>query len=248
MGQEFSSCLVYREIKQCIAVNAVFSLFSSPSSGSGSADHFAVHVLVGPHVLEEVTRQRYFLLSHQVAQEENSELFGSSQQLATVKLMDRQQFLKLKGLVAELHRLHVLGADMNHAGQEQIISEECPICMEHSIDIALPCGHSFCTKCFQDWKSQNPTCPFCRMGIAPLGNLDECWRIENPENMNEISRKIHQKILGFAYSLLPAPKKILNTHKVFPPISPIFEFHDLTSDLTEWTLVDRINLNLSDLP
>ena len=41
---------------------------------------------------------------------------------------------------------------------------ECPICTDHySSPRSLPCGHKFCTECFDKWEERSSTCPLCRV-------------------------------------------------------------------------------------
>ena len=44
----------------------------------------------------------------------------------------------------------------------------CPICYEDmgQIDLEfLPCCHKFHSKCIQEWKKRNPSCPLCKISI-----------------------------------------------------------------------------------
>lgn len=41
----------------------------------------------------------------------------------------------------------------------------CSICLLNSIEMALPCGHSFCDKCISDWRKKQKTCPLCRTEV-----------------------------------------------------------------------------------
>ena len=63
---------------------------------------------------------------------------------------------------------------------EEHEKNECGICLDALTDpILLPCGHSFCAKCLDDWKSKygnaalngeadlNRKCPLCRENIPP---------------------------------------------------------------------------------
>lgn len=34
-------------------------------------------------------------------------------------------------------------------------SNECIICFERKQDVTLPCAHSFCTKCIEEWYGSN---------------------------------------------------------------------------------------------
>eukprot|EP01024_Parvocaulis_polyphysoides_P019100 TRINITY_DN18598_c1_g1_i2.p2 TRINITY_DN18598_c1_g1~~TRINITY_DN18598_c1_g1_i2.p2 ORF type:complete len:115 (+),score=2.38 TRINITY_DN18598_c1_g1_i2:51-395(+) len=59
-------------------------------------------------------------------------------------------------------------------------NKECGICMEElkggPMITELPCKHSYCTKCIQQWLADNDTCPICRWKFPSnqtrLMNLD----------------------------------------------------------------------------
>jgi hypothetical protein len=38
----------------------------------------------------------------------------------------------------------------------------CCICLDKEIQCMLPCFHSYCNGCIQDWRSRDLTCPMCR--------------------------------------------------------------------------------------
>ena len=38
----------------------------------------------------------------------------------------------------------------------------CCICFENNVETLLPCFHSYCYRCIDDWKLRDPTCPMCR--------------------------------------------------------------------------------------
>eukprot|EP01024_Parvocaulis_polyphysoides_P037466 TRINITY_DN3338_c0_g2_i1.p2 TRINITY_DN3338_c0_g2~~TRINITY_DN3338_c0_g2_i1.p2 ORF type:complete len:160 (-),score=12.02 TRINITY_DN3338_c0_g2_i1:356-835(-) len=55
-----------------------------------------------------------------------------------------------------------IGSRGNKEGGKQ----ECGVCMEEVAGgqtiTELPCKHSYCTKCIQQWLKDNDTCPICR--------------------------------------------------------------------------------------
>ncbi len=53
---------------------------------------------------------------------------------------------------------------------------------------------------------------------APVEGLDECWRIENLGDLDEVARSLKQQILDFVSSLKDIQDTILLSQHVFPPI------------------------------
>jgi len=66
---------------------------------------------------------------------------------------------------------------------QKVIEEECPICYDERADeIADPCGHKCCKKC---WKLLNKeTCPICRREINNINNINS-ENSQNNESDNE---------------------------------------------------------------
>jgi len=57
--------------------------------------------------------------------------------------------------------------------------EECPICMEAKKEIVLPdCLHSYCNKCYNNWKNTSGSCPNCRKSIQHIDSK-ELWMVES---------------------------------------------------------------------
>jgi len=71
-----------------------------------------------------------------------------------------------QGLAASLLR----GGTLGHPGTYARNSGEiCSICMEASVEVSLPCGHSYCYECARHWRYQQggqgalkASCPQCR--------------------------------------------------------------------------------------
>lgn len=51
-------------------------------------------------------------------------------------------------------------------------AKECPICMDATPDVILPCAHAFCKKCLGAWSGQSSECPLCRQAA---GDEDDQW-------------------------------------------------------------------------
>lgn len=44
-------------------------------------------------------------------------------------------------------------------------SDLCPICLENTVSISLPCSHFFCEKCIKGWVIKTDSCPICRFKL-----------------------------------------------------------------------------------
>ncbi|KAJ8911084.1 hypothetical protein NQ315_000544 [Exocentrus adspersus] len=83
-------------------------------------------------------------------------------------------------------------------------SNECCICFERKQEIILPCTHSFCTHCIEEWNESHDTCPICR---EKLDNPDDTWVLSEVPKAEEISKEIKNNLMQL-------------TNERSPPCSP----------------------------
>lgn len=70
---------------------------------------------------------------------------------------------------------------------------ECSICMDRKMDVLLPCAHSFCTPCIEQWNESNKSCPIC---CEELKNTDESWVMTGKPGVDEISDNICKEFMS----------------------------------------------------
>ncbi|XP_060531454.1 RING finger protein 141-like [Cylas formicarius] len=74
-------------------------------------------------------------------------------------------------------------------------SEECCICFERKQELTLPCAHSYCLQCIEEWNEAHDTCPICR---ERLQSRDESWIISEVPKAEDISKEIRDNLLELA--------------------------------------------------
>lgn len=73
--------------------------------------------------------------------------------------------------------------------------DECCICLERKPDVILPCTHSYCLPCIEQWNVDHKTCPVCR---ETLSSTDDGWVIsEGPDSM-DIATEIQKNLMELA--------------------------------------------------
>lgn len=69
--------------------------------------------------------------------------------------------------------------------------DECCICLERRSELILPCAHSFCSPCIEQWHEGHQTCPICRENVP---STDDGWVVYEEPDSAEIATDI-QKLL-----------------------------------------------------
>lgn len=72
---------------------------------------------------------------------------------------------------------------------------ECCICLDRKPEVMLPCAHSYCLVCFEQWNVKHKTCPICR---EALESSDETWVISDFPAESEISEDICHTLMKLA--------------------------------------------------
>lgn len=75
--------------------------------------------------------------------------------------------------------------------------EECCVCLERRPDLILPCAHSYCTQCIQQWNVNHKTCPVCR---ETLETTEDGWVISDGPDSLDITIEIQKSLMELAHS------------------------------------------------
>ncbi|XP_035919449.1 RING finger protein 141-like [Anopheles stephensi] len=75
-------------------------------------------------------------------------------------------------------------ADGPPAGEH---GDECCICLERKPEVSLPCAHSYCMPCIEQWNIHQKTCPICDEVLA---STDDTWVLSEMPEANEVSEEI----------------------------------------------------------
>lgn len=76
------------------------------------------------------------------------------------------------------------GPPPNDDGEEH---SECCICLERKPEVSLPCAHSYCTPCIEQWNIHQKTCPICDETLA---STDDTWVLSEMPEAGEVSEEI----------------------------------------------------------
>ena len=73
--------------------------------------------------------------------------------------------------------------------------DECCICLERKPDVILPCTHSYCLSCIEQWNVDHKTCPVCR---ETLDSTDDGWVISEGPDALDITTDIQKNLMSLA--------------------------------------------------
>ncbi|EAL41124.4 RING finger protein 141-like [Anopheles arabiensis] len=71
-------------------------------------------------------------------------------------------------------------------------ADECCICLERRPEVSLPCAHSYCMPCIEQWNIHQKTCPICDEALA---STDDTWVLSEMPEANEVSEEICATLL-----------------------------------------------------
>jgi len=73
--------------------------------------------------------------------------------------------------------------------------EECCVCLERKPDVILPCAHSYCLPCIEQWNVNHKTCPVCRETVQ---STDDGWVISDGPDSIDIATEIQKSLMEIA--------------------------------------------------
>uniref|UniRef100_A0A182IZM9 RING-type domain-containing protein n=1 Tax=Anopheles atroparvus TaxID=41427 RepID=A0A182IZM9_ANOAO len=79
------------------------------------------------------------------------------------------------------------GCDVEQEGETLNDQNECCICLERKPEVSLPCAHSYCMPCIEQWNIHQKTCPICDEALA---STDDTWVLSEMPEANEVSEEI----------------------------------------------------------
>ncbi|XP_053678342.1 RING finger protein 141-like [Anopheles nili] len=69
---------------------------------------------------------------------------------------------------------------------------ECCICLERKPEVSLPCAHSYCMPCIEQWNIHQKTCPICD---EALSSTNDTWILSEMPEATEVSEEICATLL-----------------------------------------------------
>jgi len=82
-------------------------------------------------------------------------------------------------------------------GAEELASlDECIVCLERRPDVILPCAHSYCLPCIEQWNVNHKTCPVCR---ETVDSTEDGWVISDGPDSLDIATQIQKSLMELAH-------------------------------------------------
>ncbi|XP_058444123.1 RING finger protein 141-like [Malaya genurostris] len=90
-------------------------------------------------------------------------------------------------LMEQVSGICEMDSTSNDGGQSSEEGAECCICLERKPEVLLPCAHSYCTPCIEQWNIHQKKCPICDEELA---STDDTWVLSEMPEAEEISEEI----------------------------------------------------------
>ncbi|XP_044254872.1 RING finger protein 141-like [Tribolium madens] len=128
---------------------------------------------------------------------------SNTQKVHTYRLLNLYEFLK----VFKTLKCQSSAEEQSRSGMSvsQVVNnikdnpadntKECCICLERKHEVILPCMHSYCLPCIEEWNANHDTCPICR---EKLESTDDTWVISEVPEAEEISKEIKSSLMELA--------------------------------------------------
>ncbi|XP_049535226.1 RING finger protein 141-like [Anopheles darlingi] len=75
----------------------------------------------------------------------------------------------------------------NDGDDGPVEQNECCICLERKPEVSLPCAHSYCMPCIEQWNIHQKTCPICDEELA---TTDDTWVLSEMPEADEVNEAI----------------------------------------------------------
>ena len=79
---------------------------------------------------------------------------------------------------------------------EEASLDECIVCLERKPDVILPCAHSYCLPCIEQWNVNHKTCPVCR---ETVDSTDDGWVVSDGPDSLDIATQIQKSLMELAH-------------------------------------------------
>ncbi|KAF2901725.1 hypothetical protein ILUMI_04453 [Ignelater luminosus] len=85
--------------------------------------------------------------------------------------------------------------DVTKGGYYNGDQSECCICLERQPEVSLPCTHSYCLPCIEEWNESHDTCPICR---EKLESTEDTWVLSEVPKAEDITEEIRSDLMNLA--------------------------------------------------
>uniref|UniRef100_A0A1B0CDL5 RING finger protein 141 n=1 Tax=Lutzomyia longipalpis TaxID=7200 RepID=A0A1B0CDL5_LUTLO len=119
-----------------------------------------------------------------------------SRQIESYKLLNLKEFLTVfrtfQAHVETLITLEDPSSVGNTANASSTDVTECCICLDRKSEVLLPCAHTYCCPCIEQWNVNNKFCPICQ---EELSSTDDTWVLSEIPPSQEVSEQICTELM-----------------------------------------------------
>uniref|UniRef100_A0A1L8DT47 RING finger protein 141 n=1 Tax=Nyssomyia neivai TaxID=330878 RepID=A0A1L8DT47_9DIPT len=105
-----------------------------------------------------------------------------------ITLEDREERARAASRI--LHEVDTITHADATEGQSE--ATECCICLDRKPEVLLPCAHTYCCPCIEQWNVNNKFCPICQ---EELSSTDDTWVLSEIPPSQEVSEQICTELM-----------------------------------------------------
>lgn len=115
---------------------------------------------------------------------------AESKEVESYRALSLKQFLTVHARLK--HQSEAVGSDKVDFAKSSS-GDECIICLERPQELILPCAHSYCLPCIEQWNVNHKTCPVCRETLA---SVEEGWLVQEGPDSMEMTTEIQKSLMN----------------------------------------------------
>ncbi|XP_055681097.1 RING finger protein 141-like [Lutzomyia longipalpis] len=112
-----------------------------------------------------------------------------------ITLEDREERMRTASMI--MHEVETITHPEASSGGESANASstdvtECCICLDRKPEVLLPCAHTYCCPCIEQWNVNNKFCPICQ---EELSSTDDTWVLSEIPPSQEVSEQICTELM-----------------------------------------------------
>ncbi|GAB0091402.1 RING finger protein 141 [Sergentomyia squamirostris] len=116
-----------------------------------------------------------------------------------IAIEDREERIRTASMI--MHQVDTITDTRDSPSTEEATggtdtrASECCICLDRKPEVLLPCAHTYCCPCIEQWNVNHKFCPICQ---EELKSTDDTWVLSEIPPSIEVSEQICNELMKLA--------------------------------------------------